>query len=407
MKNDKDKGGIVYILFFLQGMANLIPWNCFLNSTKYFERKEGNSDRFLLIPIIYVASKLIFVFLRSILPIKKINPHTIILASVFGSFVSLVCVVFFSYLLKGTLFFVFLCLNAGFLAFCIAIAESGYYIILSLFSSKYTQAFSTGYGISGIITSFSELITFLWKIEKKKPNQYLLFYLIPSMIVIFLAFISYLIVFPKNDFSKEVYQDIAINQRKENPSNNETENFSLFESFLMIKSFGLSLFLVLFTTFSFYPTLIYQYSELNENNDKNKYFQITASLIYNIGNTLGKTSPSLRMFRTEKGPIMVFLNIFRIILLCPFYFLVIFSHKRESLEILNKTYLFFSLSFLFGFSSGNLISLSMMFAPCSIKYLTKNTKKKIGKVMALIFNIGILSGILFSLLIKKISFSET
>ncbi|OIR58597.1 MAG: equilibrative nucleoside transporter [Amphiamblys sp. WSBS2006] len=399
----KDRYNLLYVTFFAQGMANLIPWNCMLNSLKYFSTLETCSQetRKLLqqIPLVYTAAKILFMAMKPLFCLEKINTHAVLLSCIAGSALSLFSFILSGLFLSDTPLVVAMYLCAGLLAFFVAIAETKYYVLMALFHPKYAQSFSIGYGFSGVVTSTSELVTRYTEVKE----TYLLFYVVPSIATIVFAFLTYFYVFPRNQISKPIYKELAAgrNTRGETENTPPAKKASLFHVLCFAKYFVASFFMVVYFSFLFYPALLYAAEILNREPKYTELYTSIAALLFNFGNFVGKAVSSMKLFSCKNGKWLLLINVVRVVTLCPAYFLTIYSHKKAFPASMNTELLFYPLSFLYGFTLGHPITLAIMHTPSSLDSADPSQKRKLGIIMPFTFNGAILLAMLSTTFVKN------
>ena len=163
----KDHYYLVYIVFFLQGVGMLFPWNVFITASEYFHaRLKGTvfvNNFENIFSFCYSFANLFFmVILVNYAHLEMFNMRTtvaipqILTASIFAATTAMVEVSMSgSILFTVTTIFVLIC---GFTA---ALIQSGIFGLAGRFPSVYTQAVMSGQGVAGMSVSIISLASTL------------------------------------------------------------------------------------------------------------------------------------------------------------------------------------------------------------------------------------------------------
>jgi hypothetical protein len=209
----KDHYYLVYIVFFLQGVGMLFPWNVFITASEYFHtRFKGTSfsNNFEnIFSFCYSGANLFFmILLVNYAHLEIFNMRTtvaipqIITATIFATTTAMVEITMTgNTLFTITTIFILLC---GFTA---ALIQSGIFGLSGRFPPVYTQAVMSGQGVAGMSVSIISLASILsTPCGSATPNSHSIerasfSYFLASTIVIVATLLAFLAL-TRSDFAQ-------------------------------------------------------------------------------------------------------------------------------------------------------------------------------------------------------------
>jgi hypothetical protein len=211
-----DHYGLVYIVFFLQGVGMLFPWNVFITAAQYFHvRLKGTAfqDNFEnVFSFSYSFSNLIFMFVAvrwAHLPLFNMRSTVVLPQIVTAAIFAATTAMVLDDAIPGTMLFVVTTLFVLVTGVTAALIQAGIFGLAGRFPSVYTQAVMSGQGVAGMTVSVISLITALsapctgsgaapsWhQIQPASFN-----YFLSSTIVILLTLIAFVLL-TRSDFAQ-------------------------------------------------------------------------------------------------------------------------------------------------------------------------------------------------------------
>ena len=163
----KDHYYLVYIIFFLQGVGMLFPWNVFITASEYFRtRFQGTSfaNNFEnVFSFCYSGANLFFmIFLVKYAHLEIFNMRTtvaipqIITAIIFAATTAMVKIA-----MPGETLFILTTIFIVLCGFNAALIQGGIFGLAGRFPSVYTQAVMSGQGVAGMSVSIISLLSIL------------------------------------------------------------------------------------------------------------------------------------------------------------------------------------------------------------------------------------------------------
>eukprot|EP00053_Salpingoeca_punica_P009796 m.88185 g.88185 ORF g.88185 m.88185 type:complete len:457 (-) comp15169_c0_seq1:166-1536(-) len=402
-----DHYNVTYLMFLLQGLGMLLPWNAFINVTSYFSARLENSKfensfenyfsfLFQAINLVMLAWSTRYGH-RYDIKKRIIIPLLVALAS-FSTTLGLVKVKSMS---ADTFFGVsLLCvLIAG---SSIAVLQGGMFGLAGQLPAKYTQALMSGQGLAGLFVSLLNVLTLA--IADGKPEEAAIIFFSISVVVIILCLVSFLVLMrqPMLHF----YVDVQSHMQQITPRNSRrsyiTGQATLYETFTTIRLPALLVFFNFFITLTIFPGLAANIaSTLDDSTYTDVYFvALMCFLTFNLSDFIGRTLagfvhiPSAEHYKRLTLPILLRAGFLPLFIFCNVQLL----HENNYAPYLFHHDAFpYAFMFFMGLSNGYLGSLCMMYAPGLVD---PAEAEPASAIMVFCLSLGIGMGCLFSFGVK-------
>ena len=429
----KDKYNIVYIIFFIQGVGMLMPWNLFITASDYFHFKFQHDhyarDRFenafsvaAMVP--NVLSLLVNIFLTSRLSRNaRVIPSLLITVIIF-----VLTTVFVEINTQSWAhgFFLLTVLTVAILNTAIGIFQGALFGVAGVVGGKYTQAIMMGQGMAGIFVAVANILT---KIGQNDVRASALAYFIVACVVIIISVVAYSVLFkmPLMEFYfARLERKIAASQkrtgifgRKKQLAVNADMSSSLDNGslqriqtctasppywliFKQIAPLALSVAFVFLVTLSLFPSIISGIHSVNEDNGSEwnkKYFSpMVCFLLFNAGDFVGRLIAGHVQIAGERGYFLPLLCLVRVVFI-PLFMFCNYQPRRHGTAYFNNDFAPVILNFLLSLSNGYLGSLCMMFGP---KRVPPEHTETAGTIMAFFLTFGLSLGAGFSFVLASI-----
>ncbi|RKP20169.1 hypothetical protein ROZALSC1DRAFT_21635 [Rozella allomycis CSF55] len=396
-----DRFNIVYFIFFFQGIGMLFPWNVFMNASEYFRLRfigsswADNFQSYFAIAFMLCNCSFIALLMYTKVDHKFSLPVRVVSGLVMNGFVFLLSTMLtaFDSFAPDSFFFI----TMGSILLCgisTGILQKGLFGLAGEFPPIYTQAIMNGQGIAGLVVTLSAIFTTLLSSndyhDVKSVNQSAFLYFLVSLLVILISCASFVLLTRAPIYryytlasKRQIHVDEKKNSSSESlvqkdtsatflPIDNQEDFIHVEPSFLNvfseIKWFIISIFNIFFVTLTLFPSLrmIGQVG----NSIPNKIFPAFVNLIFQIGDVIGKTLPSIGRIKIEVH--------------MPNFF--------------NQDYQAFLIILVMAISNGYIASILMMRAPQKVS----NTlfREYAGSLMALALTLGLTAGALFSFALR-------
>ena len=365
----------VYAAVVLLGAANLLPWMAFLTMADYFDQTYRSNAMEYYFPtvstfVLVITSTLVLAYGNRFSFDARILLPSVIM-SILVLAVPLVDLLLSSKIIDPNLGFVITLASVFFNAFCSSVAQNSLYGLAGVLGDGATQALQTGTGMMGVISVMLRAIT-KWVPNLSSSGSMWIFCLSGSAILL-ISSVGYMYMVRDPTISSRL---AAIEVRR--LASNLVENGSVREAILpasdkveqgishsdmkpslraspvlhAISSLRkvclecVSVFLVFVVCLACFPGLSTSFVSLDWN--LGTWFPLLMVAMYNIGDLIGKASPSsIRLIDARTLPIWVVAHFFFL----PFF--LILSFYRERLPTFLQTDLVPTLSvFTLGVSTG-------------------------------------------------------
>ncbi|CAG8546456.1 23258_t:CDS:2 [Dentiscutata erythropus] len=413
----KDNYQIVYLIFFLQGVAMLLGWNVFITASVFFHSRflgSPYSDNFQnYFSIVNMGSNLLFLT-HALHTQTTANISARLIFSLFVSaftFFAVTVSTQFLELFTPSGYFYFAITLVFLLGMTTAYQQNAIFGIVALFPPKYTQAVMSGQGLAGLAISLSQIFSALAvdQTSNRTPTGDDLtlstfIYFLSAFAVIVFSLVSYFILIRLPLYIYHVSPDlIFVSQGVDNSLSERSYR----NTFNKINKLIFAVAFVFCVTLSIYPSTTSFIKSVAPDDSKNKFqydylFIPLHFLIFNFGDFLGRYLPSQEELVITDQNKIAFMSICRVIFLPLILLCNVDSgfHGERSLPLLiNSDLIYFLIIFLFAVSNGYVGSLAMMAGP----QVMGVEKGLAGTFLSYFLVVGLTVGSIFSFPLRAIT----
>lgn len=399
----EDRLNTIYIIFLVQGIGMLLPWNFFITAKSYFTYKFTNSANFqdkfenafaLAAMIPGVLSLLFNIFLTG--KISRKLRLSLSLGIMFITFVATTVLVKIDTQDKPTMFFAITVLSVAILNMATGIFQGTIFGIAGIVGPRYMQAIMSGQATAGIFAALADFATKLANPNyDKSPTISALIYFMIASIFILITAATYSILFklPRMQFyfrrfERHSERDVL---NREVADHKEVEKIPYYMIFRAISEKALSVFIVFAVTLTCFPAIMSRISSTNKGSgsiwDNELFATLVVFLLFNIGDWIGRILAGVGQIINEKSHMLLILSILRV---CFIPLFLMCNYEHEILPYVFKHDFWpVILNVFFSVSNGYLGSLGMMYGP---KMVAIEYAEAAGTMMSLFLQIGLTFG---------------
>ncbi|KAI9293879.1 hypothetical protein K502DRAFT_366318 [Neoconidiobolus thromboides FSU 785] len=396
----------LYIIFFLQGLGTVLPWNVLITASDFFKYiytgSNYNNNFQNYFSVIFMAVQLIFL-VPAIVTQRKGFLFNRILINLITTSVLFAFLLTFPFLNLGpntmfglTMIPLILYGVAG------VFAITDVYGLASIFPPIYIQGVMSGQAIGGVAVALFQLIISYTGLNNPNvsPDSVIergKVYFGVALTISIINIIS-LLLLPK----VSIYQHYYLKGSNEegtmalNKSSLRTKLKAMSIAFKKVWILAISVMLVFLVTLSIFPsiTAAIKTSQPDSSLVYKSLFVSIHFVVYNVGDLVGRLILGVNILRPKRSYIILLLSLLRFI----FFFLFLTNNIDLGNEVLNsKLYhlfnndsLYFFFIFIFAVSSGYLGSGSMVLAPSLVE--NPELISHVGNVMAFSLTMGLALG---------------
>ncbi|KAJ7987410.1 hypothetical protein DPEC_G00326200 [Dallia pectoralis] len=420
-----DKNCAVWLIFFILGLGNLLPWNFFMTATMYFTsrlRVPDDGDNLSSMEASYnnvstlcaMLPLLIFTCLNSILHHRIPQKLRII-----GSLAVIFLLFFFTVIMvkvemAPVSFFVITVITIVIISSCGAILQGSLFGMAGVLPAKYTTPIMSGQGLAGTFAAFSMICAIA---SGSQLNDAAFGYFITACVVILITIMSYLVL-PKLDFYQyynhrqveppvrdENHLDILDNENSAETGTvlNQVEvggSVSILVIFKKIWVMALSVCFAFLITLGTFPAITVDVkSQIANGGTWEMYFiPVSCFLLFNVSDWAGRSLTALCVWPGQTSRLLPIFMICRAIFV-PLFMLCNVQPRHNLLVVFKHDAWFIVFIIVFAFSNGYLASLCMCFGP---KLVAPHEAETAGSIMAFFLSLGLALGAAFSFLFRAI-----
>lgn len=394
-----DRYNMIYIIFFIQGVGMLLPYNFFITAKSYFDFKfKGNVKIDKKFENAFALSamfpNLISVFLNIFLT-GRLSRGLRIIACLTVMFLLFILTTVFVKIDSHEWtekFFAITIVSVVVINLSTGVFQGTIFGVAGIMGSKYMQAIMSGQAVAGIFAAFADLITKLADSEGSHPTQSAFIYFLIAAFVILVTALAYstLMRLPRMQFYFNRAKCVVQNK----PAIDKREKYIRVPHFTILKKIlplALSVASVFMVTLSMFPAVVSQIESVN-NDDKSRWNNdlfptLVCFLVFNCGDWCGRIIAGRIQIVSGKGIWLPLLCVARVVFIPLF---LICKMKDSYLPTLLKHDAFpVVINLLFSVSNGYLGSLCMMFGPrlVDIEYA-----EIAGTMMSLFLTVGLTAG---------------
>lgn len=411
-----DKYNLVYIIFFIQGIGMLLPWNFFITANDYFRWKfkenQTIQEKFMNVFAISAMVPNVLSLLLNIYLTSKMSSNSRIIPSL--------VLMFLGFLV--TTVFVWINTHAWVMGFFIltviivilnnmgtGIFQGAIFGVAGIVGQKYTHGLMMGQAWAGIFAAMASIIT---QAGDGNVQQSGFAYFLIAAIVILVSLVSYCGLF-RLPLMKYCVERVQKRVEKENTKTGKkldvdtdeatpllarggSQSVPYWQIFKQIAPLCFSVAYIFVVTLALFPAIVGNIRSVNESSGSKwttTFFSpLVCFLVFNGGDLIGRIMAGRWKLVSAKGWGLPFLVIGRTVLI-PLFMMCNFQPRYHSSVTFNNDYAPAILNVLFSVSNGYLGSLCMMYGPQQVPLQHAETA---GTIMAFFLTAGLFVGSLVS-----------
>ncbi|KAI7870168.1 nucleoside transporter-domain-containing protein [Spinellus fusiger] len=429
----EDKASVVYWVFFLYGIAMLLPWNIFITASEFFFRRfrgsgyEGTFQNYFSTSFT-ISDLVIFTYLlwkQS----RSTSYHTDVItplsvnAAVFG-----IMAITIETDSSGSDYFWFTLLLLVITGVSTAFAQVAVFAEASCLPPKYMQAVMSGQGVSGVAVAIFSILSALVGSTDTTPDEEAVtrsaFLYFTTALVITLASLVGRFVIAKHPFYIYQKSSVVIQSSTEQLSDEESISQSDYvyskDSISLVrvtrKSAGLIftvgyVFVITLALFPSITALIKSVHRPEDNlvaapSDRYRFFDDDLFvafhfLLFNVGDWVGRTIPIIKCFQIFDTKKLAFMSLLRTLFIPLFLVCNVIVPEERGISVwVNSDTLYFLILWIFAVTNGWIGSLTMMAAPQQSFIKSNAEKSLVGNLMSFFLVFGLAMGGTFSFIIR-------
>ena len=408
----------LYILFMLQGIGLLFPWNTLLCAGGYYGSRLAELPAAVtiipLFAIIFMTVKLGFLIFSSFI-FHLISPEQQVIFSGVGNtivFVGLTLMPLSTSMSLDSFFGVTLML-VFFASLFSAFSNNGLYTILGRYSPSMIQALSNGQGLAGILASGIKIICIVATSSTDMSSMEIVLTYTASTVIIGICAALFVIYHERPDKAPSTSDvkivsdgpaDIIVAAQPINSTfaDKLAHVVTLFKDYCRVFSeiyfYAISVFLVLCLTLAVFPSFFFVTAPLNGSDSYRQLWPFIHIFLFNLGDWVGKSLPLIKALAINNPVFMFVLSILRFVHI-PFY---LFGNVYVSTSLwkgMSSDAFFYFESVILGVLNGYLATLSMMYGPSAVR--NEEDRPKAGTVMIFSLTLGLAVGAYISMGIQS------
>lgn len=420
----RDKYNAVWIIFFIMGLATLLPWNFFMTATMYFTSRlkdpsanqtaVGGDGRNVLeskfnnvMTLCAMVPLLIFTCLNSFIHQKIPQKLRILGSMVVILVVFLVTAIFVKVDMAPLPFFSVTMIKIIIINSFGAVFQGSLFGLAGILPASYTTPIMSGQGLAGTFAAFS-MICALASGSALQDSAF--GYFITACVVILLAVMCYVLL-PRMEFfqfymetnrcrpsaDEENKMDLLKKEEsaEKRPAANLTEDeakaeVSVFAIFKQIWVMALSVCFIFTVTIGTFPAVTVDVKSTVANGGGwNTYFiPVACFLLFNLMDWAGRSLTAVCMWPGKDSVWLPLLVALRIVFV-PLFMLCNVQPRSFMPVLFNHDAWYIIFMILFSFSNGYLASLCMCFGP---KKVAPHEAETAGAIMAFFLSLGLALG---------------
>ncbi|KAG9303670.1 hypothetical protein G9A89_018567 [Geosiphon pyriformis] len=414
-----DRYNVVYWIFFLQGLAMLLPWNAFITASEFFRVQftgspyTANFQNYFSIG--YMTSNLV-AFAIALNTQKKANIFRRIVISL------VVNALMFALIIASTRkvdkftssgYFYFIMSMIMISGTTTAYLQNGVFALVSQFLPTHTQAVMSGQGMAGMTVSVTQIFTALATNSPsiKEPTLKDLvhgayIYFLFTLIIAVAALITYniLINLPLYHYYITIKSSVVGGSGQAEAS---IDSRSLYGTFLKIKRMAIAVAFIFTVTLSVFPSITASIKSVMRPDQRGMFqqdylFIPLHFLFFNIGDLIGKNLPGIDYFIVTKQKTLATLSFAHVIFI-PLFLASNVDVGQSGIRMLpvlvSNDYVYLFILLMFAISNGYLGALMMMVGPQKV---ADNEKDLAGSILVFCLVSGLALGSLISFPLRAI-----
>ena len=397
----EDKGNAIYIIFFIQGMGMLLPWNFFITAKSYFSYKLTEDvtlqDRFenafalaSMIPGVLSLGFNIFLTGR----ISRNFRLAISLLIMLVAFITTTALVKFDTQDKPSMFFAITVSTCTVLNLATGIFQGTIFGVAGIVGQRYMQAIMSGQATAGIFAAVADLATKVANpnYNKEPTTSALIYFIIASVFIIITGIAwSVLLKLPRMEFYFRRFERHVDRDIQDNATITDKEKIPYIMILKAISGKAAAVFIVFSVTLTCFPAIMAGISSTNKGDgsiwDNELFSTLVVFLLFNTGDWIGRILAGVVKIVDEKSKWLMILCIARIVFI-PLFLMCNYEHRLLP-YVFNHDFWPIIINVLFSVSNGYLGSLGMMYGP---KMVSIEYGETAGTMMSLFLQLGLTFG---------------
>jgi len=397
----EDKGHAIYIIFFIQGIGMLLPWNFFITAKSYFSYKftedatiqDKFENTFALAAMIPGVLSLGFnIFLTG--RISRNFRLATSLIIMFLAFTATTVLVKVDTEEKPKMFFAITVSSCIVLNLATGIFQGTIFGVAGIIGQRYMQAIMSGQATAGIFAAVADLATKVANpnYDKEPTTSALIYFIIASIFIVITGIAwSVLLKLPRMEFYFRRFERHVDRDIQDNATNAGNEKIPYFMILKAISGKALSVFIVFSVTLTCFPAIMAGISSTNKGDgsiwDNELFSTLVVFLVFNLGDWIGRILAGIGQIVNEKSKWLLILSISRVVFI-PLFLMCNYKHRLLP-YVFNHDFYPIIINVLFSVSNGYLGSLGMMYGP---KLVSIEYGETAGTMMSLFLQLGLTCG---------------
>ncbi|GAN00695.1 equilibrative nucleoside transporter 1 isoform X1 [Mucor ambiguus] len=413
----EDKYKIVYWIYFIYGIAMLLPWNVFITASEYFARRFAETpyeEKFQNYFSTYFTITNLLTFVLILYMQNKSAYHVdsfisiLINTIVFGTLAVTVEIQ-----IEGSGYFWFIMALIVLTGATTSFFQNSVFSEASQLPPMYMQAVLSGQGIAGVIVAVSSILSALAGNTNDTPDESSIsrsafLYFLSAFLITAAALVGRVVVVRLPFYRRQMSarnEVLRVEEEvlEEHHQPIDREPVSIMS--IVRKSNGLIftvgyIFIITLMLFPSVTALIKSVRRPESNVSKkggrffdDDIFVAFHFLLFNVGDWVGRMMPVSSMFQIFQVKYLVLLSTLRSVFI-PLFLVcnIIVSEQRRLPVLINSDFVYFILIWIFAVSNGWICSLAMMAAPQIESIKSAHEKSLVGSVMSFSLVVGLAIG---------------
>lgn len=406
-EGDLDKYKLVYWIYFIYGIAMLLPWNVFITASEYFARRFAGTpyeetfqnyfSTYSTITNLVTFAFILWIQNRSSFKLNSFIP-IFINTLVFG-----ILAITVETDLGGPEYFWFIMVLIVLTGATSSFFQNSVFSEASQLPPIYLQAVLSGQGIAGVIVAISSILSAIAGTTDNTPDEASIsrsafLYFLSAFIITTAALVGRVVVVKLPFYRRQMNIGSLIEEETEVTVEDE-EPVKVLD--IVRKSSGLifTVSYIFIITLMLFPSITSLIKSVRNNpKERSRFFDDDIFvafhfLLFNVGDWVGRIMPISRYFQIFQVKYLSLLSFSRTVFI-PLFLVcnVIVSDTRSLPVIINSDFLYFVLIWIFAVTNGWICSLAMMSAP-QLKSIHSNAEKAmVGSVMSFSLIAGLALG---------------
>ncbi|CEF62605.1 Equilibrative nucleoside transporter 3 [Strongyloides ratti] len=408
-----DKGSIVYIHFFLQGIGTLIPWNLFITiAPMYFINYKLKDNTQLDTPTFYAINFFSFLgffanfpqlFLQGlniVTPMKgELSKRIKIVIPCIGSVVALTIFLIYVDISNWIdIFFWITMISVAFMCATNGVYQNSMFGLAANFPQKYTNAMILGANICGTFVSLINIMTII-ALDNVQLTAFVYFMI--ALATLAICFVSMFFV-EKNKYYKYNMSVCTIEKEKlmEDNSKQESIHQQLLHVWKCSSQQYMNIFVLFFITLACFPHMFCDISIFRSNGvyefivPEQLYVPVFTFLLFNFSTVIGTIAADyIKILKPRHYwiPIYLRISVFIVLFFCNYH-----SANRKLPVIFYNEWIPITMNVFLAITNAYFTSVIMMHIPKSVD--SKHAQMA-GMVGSFFIIFGITMGVLFTFVI--------